>query len=183
VRRSARGTTQLATVRANMWTARDDRAFLRLLAENGNVNASARAIGRPASGAWRRRRSSAAFAHAFEEALADAHGRLEYGLVEYANQLIDRARECEEAAASGGVEADGGQIVTRTDASFALQVVKWLDARKGGARRGSLPAEPPIEEVRAEILRKVEAIERQEARAREEEARSEAGGIGGAGPD
>ena len=51
-----------------------------------------------------------------------------------------------------------------TDASFALQVAKWLDARAGGARRGNLPAEMPIEDVRADILRKIEAIERHRAR-------------------
>jgi len=170
VRRSARGTTQLATVRANMWTARDDRAFLRLLRQTGNVNASARAIGRHPDCAWRRRSTSAEFAHAFEQALADAHVRLEYGLVDYANQLIDDARDDHETQAGREGEQDCGQIVTRTDASFALQVVKWLDARKGGARRGNLSPEPSIEEVRAEVLRKVEAIQRQEERVREQEA-------------
>lgn len=163
IRRAANGRIQVASARPNMWTARDDKAFLAVLAQTGNVNASARAIGRNPDNAWRRRRSSSAFARAFEEAIADARVRLEYGLIEYGNQLIDRAAACAAAEAEGAAP-DGGEIVTRTDASFALQVVKWLDAREGGARRGNLPREPDIEEVRAEVLRKVAAMEAHERR-------------------
>ena len=161
VRRAANGRVQIAEMRANMWTERDDKAFLAELAQTGNVNAAARAIGRNPDSAWRRRRSSPAFERAFEEAIGDARVRLEYGLVAYSNQLIDRAGASLEGSGQGP-DRDG--IVTATDASFALQIAKWLDSRAGGARRGNLPAEPPIEEVRAEVLRRIEAMERHSAR-------------------
>lgn len=163
VRKSAGGRTQLAAVRANQWTARDDDAFFAKLETTGNVRASARAIGRDSNTAWRRRRECADFARRFEAALDDAEARLEYGLVEYANNLIDRAREAVEAPAAAGSDA-----MNPVEASFALQVVKWLDARKAGKRRGARrygPKEPDIAEVRADILRKIEAIERHRQRA------------------
>jgi hypothetical protein len=161
IRRSAAGRIQLAATRANQWAARDDEAFLAGLEETGNVSASARAIGRDPNSAWRRRRECPDFARRFEAALGDAEARLEYGLVEHANNLIDRARE-----AANLPKAESGDTMTSVDASFALQVVKWLDARKAGRGRGARscpPKEPDIAEVKAEILRKIEAIERHRA--------------------
>jgi hypothetical protein len=164
IHRSAAGRTQLRSARANQWNARDDKAFFARLEESGNVAASARAIGRNPNTAWRRRRECPAFARRFEAALADAEVRLEYALVDYANKLIDRA-----AGAAGPHEENGGEergTITPVEASFALQVVKWLDGRKAGRRRGAQrygPKQPGIAEVKAELLRKIEAIERHRA--------------------
>jgi len=162
IRKSAGGRTQLAAVRANQWTRRDDEAFFARLEESGNVRASARAIGRHPNSAWRRRRECPDFARRFEGALGDAEARLEYALVDYANNLIDRGAE---AARAPMTEPDdrGGDRITPIEASFALQVVKWLDSRKAGKRRGAQhlgPRVPTIEEVTERIVRKVEAIKR-----------------------
>jgi len=160
IRRSAGGRTQLAAVRANQWNARDDEAFFARLEATGNVRASARAIGRDPNTAWRRRRECPEFARRFEAALGDAEARLEYALVDYASNLIDRAAEAVEADPAEEKQRDR---ITPVEASFALQVVKWLDARKAGKRRGARrhgPKEPGIAEVKADILRKIEAIER-----------------------
>ena len=122
------------------------------------------AIGRDPNTAWRRRRECA-FRGRFEAACEDATARLEYGLIDYANTLIDLARGQAEAP-----PGDGGERMTPVEASFALQVVKWLDARERGRGRGARrygPKEPGIDEVKAEILRKIEAIERHRAEARE----------------
>lgn len=158
VRRSRAGRTQLAAVRANQWNARDDEAFFAALERTGNVAASARAIGRDPNTAWRRRREWPEFARRFEAACDDAKARLEYGLIEYATNLIDFASR--QVEAPGGEEAER---VTPVEASFALQVVKWLDARERGNGRGARhygPKAPDIGAVKAEILRKIEAMER-----------------------
>lgn len=167
IRKSAGGRTQLAAVRANQWSKRDDEAFFAHLEATGNVRASARAIGRHPNSAWRRRRECADFARQFEAALGDAEVRLEYALVDYANNLVDRAAEALEPPpddAGAGAQSD---TITPVEASFALQVLKWLDGRKAGKRRGARhhgPKEPSIEEVTERIVRRVEAIKRHRER-------------------
>lgn len=163
IRKSAGGRTQLAAVRANQWTRRDDKAFFARLEESGNVRASARAIGRHPNTAWRRARECVDFGRRLEAALSDAEVRLEHALVDYANNLVDRAAATMEPTPDDERAGARDDIITPVEASFALQVVKWLDGRKAGKRRGALhygPKEPSIAEVKAELLRKVEAIER-----------------------
>lgn len=166
IRKSAAGRTQLAAVRANQWNARDDEAFFARLEESGNVRASARAIGRHPDSAWRRRRECPDFARRFEAALEDAGARLEHALVDYANNLIDRAAAAAEAAPAEAA-AEQGDTMSPVEASFALQVVKWLDARKAGRGRGAQrwgPRVRTLDEVRDSILRKLQAIGRHRAR-------------------
>lgn len=177
IKRSAAGRTQLQAVRASQWNARDDAAFFARLEATGNVSASARAIGRNPNTAWRRRRECPAFAKRLETALEDAEVRLEHGLVHYANTLIDLAQDGAEAQEAAD---DGKDVVTPVEASFALQVVKWLDARKAGKKRGARHCGrkvASIEEVRDEVIRRVNAIRRHRERFGPEQ-----GGGGDAGP-
>jgi hypothetical protein len=125
-------------------------------------------IGRDPNTARRRRRECPDFARRFEAALGDAEVRLEYALVEHANNLVDRAADALDPPRDDAEAGALGDTMTPVEASFALQVVKWLDARKAGKRRGARryrPKEPDIAEVRADILRKIEAIERHRSRA------------------
>ena len=154
-------------MRANQWTRRDDDAFFAHLEASGNVRASARAIGRNPNTAWRRRRESPDFARRFEAALGDAEVRLEYALVDYANNLVDRAADALDPPPDDAGAGAQGDTITPVEASFALQVLKWLDGRKAGKTRGARHHalnEPPIEEVRASIMRKLDAIEAHDKR-------------------
>lgn len=60
------------------------------------------------------------------------------------------------------------------DPEFALRFLRWREEkRKGGGRRGRVPAPPSMEQVTESIIRKVEAIKRH--RGRDDAGDAEAG--------
>lgn len=120
---------------------------------------------------FRRKRQWAQFAERWEDALAEAETRLEFRLACIGNdvgfgvaemQAPGRPGGDDETSAGDGAAEAGGSIPF--DPEFALKFLKWREEkRRGGGQRGRLAREPDIEEVRAEIMRKVEAIERHAA--------------------
>lgn len=155
--------------RAGEWTAETERDFLDHLSATANARASADAAGVSVSGAWLRRRRMPGFAEAWDEAVADGHARLEMLLMERGTALLGGldfgGSNGDGAAATDDAARDG-----TARAAFDPQIAMWLLKRRDQARAGTVARgrawtrERSIDEVRAEILRKVEAMERARAR-------------------
>src|SRR3546814_4097149 len=75
---------QLRTARTGGFTAAARRTFLDALAATCNVTLAARAAGFPVRPCYRWRHQHAAFAEAWQEALAIGYDRLETALLDYA---------------------------------------------------------------------------------------------------
>ena len=74
---------------------------------------------------------------------------------------------------TSGVEAAAGAKAEKFDPEFAVRFLRWREEkRKGGGRRGRVPAPPSMEQVTESIIRKVEAIKRHRGR---DDGDSEAG--------
>ncbi|HZF43754.1 MAG TPA: hypothetical protein VEZ48_10130 [Sphingomonadaceae bacterium] len=150
-----------------------------MLSATANARAAAAAAGVSASGAWVRRRRVPAFAEACDEAVADGHARLEMLMMERGTALLGGAG-FDEAADRAAQPQDEDARDAAARAAFDPQVAMWLlkrqDQRRAGTARRKRPweREVPIKEVRASIMRKVEAMARANARG----LRSADGGAG-----
>jgi hypothetical protein len=180
VRLQSGGRLQLSAPRAREWTTKSERVFLDVLSATANARAAATAAGVSASGAWVRRRRVPAFAEAWDEAVADGHARLEMLMMERGTALLGGAA-LDEGAARAAQPQDEDARDAAARAAFDPQVAMWLlkrqDQRRAGTARRKRPweREVPIEEVRASIMRKVEAMARANARG----LRSAGGGASG----
>ena len=154
IRRGSHGKMQLAAVAEGRWTGRTENAFIAALRRTGNVSAAARAIGFSYDHVWERRRQWPGFARRWEEALDDAEIELEFRMMRLGNNVLP-------AAGEAGAEAPPAE---KFDPEFALRFLKWREEKRaGGGRRGRGDCGPrvaSIEEVKENILRKIEAIER-----------------------
>jgi hypothetical protein len=156
VRRGPDGRLRIVAIGTGRWNAAIDARFLGLLRENGNISASARAVGFTADAVWARRRKWPAFAEALEAVLEEAEIALEFRLVGMRNNLVPPAE-------TGTVPTAADCHSIPFDPEFALRFLKWReDKRTGRARRGRNygPPEPTIEEVRDSVLGKLAAIRR-----------------------
>jgi molybdenum-dependent DNA-binding transcriptional regulator ModE len=159
VRASKAGRPCVVRAGPGRWSTGGERAFLAELATTANIKAAARAAGVSDVAAYNRRRQWPAFAAAWREAKAEGYERLELALICRANATLDPEPE----------------VAARDDAFAAMSVgeaIKLLFHHLGGnggrtPRYGWRRQEPDIEEVRAEILRKVEAMERAGGRTEE----------------
>ena len=161
---------QIARARLRQWTPRVEERFLAALAATCNVKAACAEVGLTAASAYNHRKRWPAFARRWDEALEIGYVQLECGLVEAACNLF-----------SGGSEADPedrrpvevGPIRAMT-AAHAIHLLHMHKHRVHGIgkRPGLRAREPDIEDVRAEILRKVAAMERAD-KARLERDRAE----------
>lgn len=156
IRGGRRGRVQIVATRTGKWSKGAEDLFLDILRGCGNVAAAARATGFSESLIWQRRRKWPAFAQRIEAALDEAELVLEFRL---ATLGIDRC------GADG--EAAGGAVIMeapppRLDPEFALRFLKWREEkRRGKPERGGHGAAPrPIEEMRATILSRINAIKR-----------------------
>jgi hypothetical protein len=157
IRRCRNGRVQIIAVGPGRWSLSVEDRFLAHLERCGNVEASARAVGFAGTDIFRRRRQWPAFASRMEEALDDAEVRLEFRLATWGNEVPPGGGEASDGAAAG--EA------VPFDPEFALRFLKWREEkRRGGGRRGRVPAAPSIEDVTEKIVRKVEAIKRHRAK-------------------
>jgi len=158
MRRARGGRAQLAAARANDWNEDKEALFFAELGATLNVAAASRAAGFTSKTAWARRRSDAAFARRWDAVADDGAVRIELRLMEMAARDIDALADEDAAAADAAAEAR----------PLDPDLAKWLlKFRRDGAkpqRRGQRAPEPDIEDVRAEILRKVAAIERARGR-------------------
>jgi hypothetical protein len=140
--------------RESDWTEDKEAKFFAVLGATLNVTAASKAAGFTSNTAWARRRADAAFARRWDAVTEEAEHRLELRLMELAARDIGALADDDTAAADAAAEAH----------PFDPDLAKWLlKHRRDGARRGRRgwhAAEPDIEAVRAEILRKVAALER-----------------------
>jgi hypothetical protein len=154
MRRTRGGRPQIALARPHDWTEDQEDRFFAVLGATLNVTAATRAAGFSGKGAWARRRADAAFGRRWDAVTEEAEHRLELRLMELAARDIGALADDDTAAADAAAEAH----------PFDPDLAKWLlKHRRDGARRGRRgwhAAEPDIEAVRAEILRKVAAMER-----------------------
>ena len=153
---------QVARARPSQFTARRQAAFLEHLAETANVQASLRACGAAGVDVYRHRARWPAFARAWDEAIEQGYARIEAMLIERATNVVP----AESSAVTGGAAACAP---AEFDPVLALNILKAHWARveragKGARRGGFAPREPSIEEVRASILSKLDAIRRHRAR-------------------
>ena len=168
---------QVARARPSQFTARRQAAFLEHLAETANVQAALRACGAAGVDVYRHRARWPGFARAWDEAIEQGYARIEAMLIERATNVMpaeasvvtgpSTLRDGSGQASSG--QADLGGTPAEFDPVLALNILKahWarVDRAGKGARRGGFaPREPSIEEVRASILSKLDAIDRHEAR-------------------
>lgn len=149
VRASRAGRPCIARAGPGRWSVAMERRFLEALASTANVSASAAEAGVSAAAVYQRRARWPGFAERWQAALEQGYARLEASLVE-------------EAAPT----PEGGPAIGRDGAlpSFSerLQLLKWhREAVKGESprrRKGWRPAEPPIEQVHAELLKRIKAM-------------------------
>ena len=162
VRASKGGRPCVVRAGPGRWSVAGERAFLGELAMTANVKAAARAAGVSTVAVYNRRRKWPAFAAAWREAKAEGWERLEWLLIQAANATLDPEPE---AAVAEGPAMSVGE-------AMKLWFHHTGPASQGGRspRHGWRRQEPDIEEVRAEILRKVAAIKA----ARERRAQSAA---------
>jgi hypothetical protein len=138
------------------WSAKSERAFLDVLAASANVKAAARAAGVSTQAAYQRRRQWPAFAAEWAEAKAEGWQRIEMLLIQAATATLDPEPSPEEAR-----QDDHAAPVMSVELAMKLWLAHRASQQGGKPQRyGWRRQEADIEDVRAEILRKVEAIER-----------------------
>jgi hypothetical protein len=154
-RRGRGGRPQLAAARESDWTEDKEAEFFAALGATLNVTAASKAAGFTSKTAWARKRADAAFARRWDAVMDEGAHRLELRLMEMAARNIGALADQDAAAADAAAEAHP------LDPDLAKWLLKFRrDGAKQPHRRGWRPPEPDIEAVRAEILRKVAAMER-----------------------
>jgi hypothetical protein len=176
IKRGKKGRLQLVAAGKGRWTAEVEETFKAELRENGNVRASAHAVGFSEGAVWQRRRNCPAFAEAMEEMLEEAELRLEFRMAAMGgNALVG-----EERSSVPGIEPDAtlptptpslpgrGEAEKAAEAPFdmdqALRFLKWREEKRRGRRRTPRAKLPSIEDVTEKIVRRVEAIKRHRRR-------------------
>jgi hypothetical protein len=151
VRASCAGRPCIVRVGPGRWSRASEAAFLATLCATANVRAAAAAAGVSAVAAYARRRKWPAFAAAWDEAKAEGYARIELLLLHAATVTLD---------------PPAVPIVPEPPAMTCDQAMNLLKLHRasqhGGApkRYAWRAQEPDIEDVRAEVLRKVAALER-----------------------
>ena len=150
IRRAINRQTKLFRTAGRRWSARAEAAFLETLAASANVTAAAEAAGFSTTAIYKRRLNDARFAARWAEAMEVGYTRLEC-----------LAIEAGAAALSGTPLGAGGPLPPMT----AADVLNLLRLHRAGVRGGRAQrydwrkAEPDIEEVRAEILRRLAVMD------------------------
>lgn len=144
--------TKLVRTRGRRWSQGAQERFLAQLAASANITAAAEAAGFSTTAIYRRRLRDPAFAARWAEALEIGYTRLECLALEAGT------------AALGGAPLDPGGALPRMTAADVLNLLRLhrAQARGGPPQRYAWRAqEPDIEEVRAEVLRRLEAMGRE----------------------
>jgi hypothetical protein len=130
-------------------------AFLDALADSCNVKAAAAASGFTPSTAYKLRQRDPAFAAAWQEALEIGYARLEMALLERAIQTIETL---------GDDAPDAPPPVGAMTVAQAMDLMNKHRASVSGGRakagRGARRRRPTPDETDAELLRRIDAIER-----------------------
>ena len=152
VRSSRHGRPCVMRAGPGRWSAAKEALFLTALEEGANVSRAA-AAGISTTALYARRRREPAFAESWAEAVRGGYLDVEALLIENAKAVLGGAPAAPEA----------GRLTGAMSVADAINILKLHRASvKGGApqRYDWRAAEPDIEEVRAEVLRKVAAMER-----------------------
>ena len=156
IRSSKTGRVCIARVGPGRWSARSERLFLEELTATANVKAAARAAGVSAVAAYNRRKLWPDFAAKWDAAKAEGYVRLEMLLIHAATATLDP-----EPSAAEAREAQDERPEMSVEQAMNLFKLHRASVQGGKPQRyGWRRREPDIEEVRAEILRKVAAMER-----------------------
>ncbi len=151
VRPEKNGGTKIVRTRGKRWSAGAEAVFLEELAATANVTAAAEACGFSDTAIYKRRLRDPGFAAAWADALAHGYTRIEAMLIETATESLRRT------------PIAGDRPLPAVGFNDALNLLKLHRASVRGGRPQRYAwrqREPDIEDVRAEILRKVAAIER-----------------------
>jgi hypothetical protein len=144
---------QIARARVRQWSPRVEARFLAALAATCNVKAACAEVGLTAASAYNHRNRWPAFAERWDAAVEEGYVRLEVGLIHAAGNLFSG-----EAPAPGEEEVPI-RAITADHAIHLLHMHKH-QVHGLGKRPGLRAREPDIEDIRADILRKVAALER-----------------------
>jgi hypothetical protein len=140
------------------WTARAERVFLAELTATANVAAAARAAGVSTVAVYNRRRQWPGFAEQWDAAKAEGYVRIEMLLIHAATVTLDPDPAPEDVREAPPMSVEQ---------AFNLHKLHRASQHGGKPQRyGWRQQLPDIEEVRAEVLRKVGAIERARGRER-----------------
>jgi hypothetical protein len=164
IRRGPGGRARIVKAGPRRWSRPVEERFFAALERCGNIAASARAVGFSQGCIAQRRRKWPYFARRMEEALEVAEVEIEFRMAAEVRGIGGDGR-----FPQGGVgpdmaagESDRPQPF---DMDAAMRFLKWREEkRRGGGRRGRIPAPPDIDAVRARIIRKVAAIKRHRER-------------------
>lgn len=156
--------TQIRTTKGHRWSDRAETLFLDQLAATCNVTLAGEACGFSHAALYRRRRNDPAFSERWDAALAQGYAHLESLLVRRACDALE------------GVAPDPGAAVRIPEVTVRDALVLLGHHRRriegGPPSRREWTREPPIEEVREEILRRIAAMDR--ARHAKQAAKAEA---------
>lgn len=153
---------QVARARVKQWSPRVEERFLSVLGSTCNVRASAAAVGMHSSSAYDHRRRWPAFAGRWRAAVEQGYVQLECGLIEAAGNFLS-GEELPDAAPLTGMTVDHAIHLLHMHRHAVMGI---------GKPQASRARAPDIEDVRAEIRRKVDAIKRHD-KARLERDRKE----------
>jgi hypothetical protein len=159
VRASKAGKPCVLRAGEGRWCVDGEKVFLAELSASANVRAAARAAGISTVAVYNRRRQWPGFRAAWDEAKAEGYARLEMALLHAATATLDPESEVAEAARE---DAFAGPEMSVDQAMKLLFHRDGAQGARGGRGRGFgwRRKLPDIEEVRAELLRKVAAMER-----------------------
>ena len=145
--------TKLIRTRGKRWSLAAEERFLTHLAASANISAAAEAAGFSTTAIYKRRLREPGFAARWAQALEVGYIRLECLALEAG------------AATLAGTPLDTGAALPPMTAADVLNLLRLhCAAVKGGSpqRYAWRAQEPDIEQVRAEVLRRVAVMERSE---------------------
>jgi hypothetical protein len=166
VRPAINAKTKIIGTGGRRWSDRAEKIFLETLAATCNVRLAARACGFSTTAIYKRRMTYRAFAEDWAQALEQGYARIEAMLVERATDSVVR------------VEIDGDWEPSGPPLSNA-EMMNLLKLHRAAVRGGSpqrydaRAKAPDMDEIRKSILRKIEAIERANAREKARRAKGE----------
>ena len=155
VARTTKHGTQMVRAAPGRWSDATEAAFRAALRLTGCVRAAARACGVSTNALYERRKNYPQFAAAWAADLVEARRRLPELLSAAAIANLDPELERKD--------------LPRVDVDQAIAICR-IKGFMAPAGAGEAVEEPPIEEVRASIMRKLDAIEAHEARKAAKEA-------------
>lgn len=131
------------------WSEEAEEAFFDALGASCNVSWSAAEVGFTTFTVYRQRRMRPEFATRWNAALAQGYARLEMALVEAAVDTVE------------GAEFDADRPIPRMTVDQAMNLLKLHGPQVRGERRGpgNHARRRTLDEVRASIVKKIEAIE------------------------